>query len=217
MVDARGLAVPVLAFLSIGQSVAMDDLADPKTMLTRYLQQAREGLLLKLDGLSERELRLPRTPTGTSLLGIVKHCANTEWGYLLATFGRPFADEHLLVPNDAYADDPQADWYATADETAAGLVELYHRVGEAAAETIRALPLETVGRVPWWPEGRDAATLHHLVVRVIDDTSRHAGHADILRELHDGAIGLNPDFPNIPDGVDWPAYVARLTALADSY
>jgi hypothetical protein len=195
----------------------MTDLTDPKAMLTHYLRRARDGLLLKLDSLSERELRMPRTPTGTNLIGIVKHCANVEWGYFGPTFGRTFAEAHLLVPMDAYDLDPQADWYSTENESAADIVDLYRRVGVFSEETINDLPLETVGRVPWWPEGRSEATLHHLVVRVIDDTSRHAGHADILRELHDGAIGLNRATTSLPDDYDWPAYVERLTRLAERY
>lgn len=195
----------------------LSDLRDPQAVLVHYLQRAHDGLLLKLEGLPERELRLPRTPTGTSLIGIVKHCANVEWGYLVATFGRDFAEVDRLVPMSAYQADPQADWYATEEETAAGLVELYHRVGEASRRTLEELPLDTVGRVPWWPEDIARTTLHHLAVRVIDDTSRHAGQADILRELHDGAVGMHPDNDNIPKGYDWPAYVARLTALAERY
>lgn len=193
----------------------MHDLFEPRAILGHYLQRAREGLLLKLDGLSERELRMPRTPTGTSLLGILKHCANVEWGYLGTTFGRPFPRPELLVPFSAYATDPQSDWYATEDESAAGLRDLYELVGECTRATIAELSLDTVGRVPWWPEDIARASLRHLIVRVIDDTSRHAGQADILRELHDGAVGLHPDNSNVPDGYDWPAYVARLTALAE--
>jgi hypothetical protein len=193
------------------------DLTDSSTMLQHYLRRAAEGLLLKTDGLSERELRMPRTPTGTSLLGIVKHCANVTWGYLGLTFGREFPDADLLVPMAAYAEDPQVDWYATGSETAAGLLDLYRSVVEFGAETIATLPLDATGRVPWWPADWAPATVEHLAVRVIDDTSRHAGQADILRELHDGAVGLHPDNDNLPSGYDWPAYVARLTALAERY
>jgi hypothetical protein len=59
----------------------MTDLADPKTTLHRYLQAARDALVGRLNGLSEREARLPRTPTGNSLLGVLKHCLNVEVGY----------------------------------------------------------------------------------------------------------------------------------------
>ena len=57
-----------------------------------------------------------------------------------------------------------------------------------------------------------------VLVRVIDDTARHAGQADILREAIDGAAGLNPTYPNLPgDDFDWDAYRARLTAIADGF
>lgn len=193
------------------------NLFEPRAILGHYLQRAREGLLHKLDGLPERELRRPRTPTGTNLLGILKHCANVEWGYLGTSFGRTFPRPELLVPFADYVTDPQSDWYATEDESAAGLLDLYALVGECTRATLTELPLDTVGRVPWWPDDIADANLHHLVVRVIDDTSRHAGQADILRELHDGAVGLHPANSNIPDGYDWPAYVDRLQALAERY
>lgn len=188
-----------------------------KDALLRYLRAAREAVLWKTEGLSERDLRLPRTPTGTSLIGIVKHCLNIEAGYFGPTFGRtpPMAAE--LIPFAAYETDPQVDWYATEEETAAGLVDLYRRVGEYVDATVEELPLDTLGRVPWWPPDRAEVTLHRIVVHVIEDVSRHAGQADVLREQLDGAIGLNPANSNLPDGYDWPAYVARLTSLAERF
>ena len=193
----------------------MSDLGEPRTILKTYLQSAREALVWKLDGLSERDARWPRTPTGTSLAGLVKHCLNVEAGYFGPTFGRvpPMQDE--LVPMDAYDTDPQADWYATGDETAAGLVELYRRVWAFADETIDGLPLDATGRVPWWHPDRAEVTLQRIVVHVTEDVARHAGHADILRELADGATGLRIDNTNVPDGYDWPAYVAKLQRLAE--
>jgi hypothetical protein len=194
----------------------MTDLVDPKDALLHTLQAGRDALLWKLDGLSERELRLPRTPTGTNLLGIVKHCLNVEVGYFGPTFGREWPTPDELVPMSAYDSDPQADWYATAGETAAGLVDLYRRVWAFADETVRTLPLDTVGRVPWWREGAQEATLLYITVHVIEDIARHAGHADILREQVDGDVGMDVVHTNIPD-LDWPAYVARLQALADRF
>ena len=61
---------------------------DPKDVLKDYLQGARDTLTWKLEGLSERNQRLPRTPTGMNLLGIVKHALNTEVVYFGPTFGR---------------------------------------------------------------------------------------------------------------------------------
>jgi hypothetical protein len=70
--------------------------------------------------------------------------------------------------------------------------------------------------VPWWPAERADVTLLRVLVHVLDELARHAGHADILREQVDGDAGLTAAHPNIPD-LDWPAYVAKLDALAERY
>lgn len=195
----------------------MADLGDPKTALHHYLRATRDDLIWKLEGLSEREARLPRTATGNNLLGVIKHCLNVEAGYFGPTFGRQFPTPSELVPMQAYEDDPQADWYAREDETKSGLVDLYRRVGVFADHTIDQLALDAPGRVPWWrPDARDV-TLQRIIVHVICDLARHAGHADIMREQHDGATGLRRDNTNIPEDHDWPAYVAKLTHLAERF
>jgi uncharacterized damage-inducible protein DinB len=201
---------------SAGQTGVVPSVDDPKAVLRRYLQEAREALLYKLDGLSERDLRLPRTPTGISLLGIVKHCLNVEVGYFGRTFDRVWPTSEELVAEHAYDTDPQADWYATEDETATGLVDLYRRVWIFADETIDSRPLDAPGRVPWWREGHQDVTLHAIIVHVTCDLARHAGHADILREGIDGAVGWRSPGDNLPD-VDWAAYTKKLTALAERY
>jgi uncharacterized damage-inducible protein DinB len=188
---------------------------EEKTTLHRYLQAARDALVWKLDGLSEHEARRPRTPTGNNLLGLLKHCLNVEAGYFGPTFGREFPTPYELVPDEALEEDPQADWYATADETKDGLIDLARRVWIFADTTIDELALDAPGRVPWWPPERPEVTLQQVIVHVSYDLARHAGQADIMREEHDAAIGCQPGSTNIPDGYDWPAYVAKLTALAD--
>jgi len=195
----------------------MADMRDPKSVLHHYLRETRDGLIWKLDGLTEREARMPRTPTGNNLLGVVKHCLNVEAGYFGPTFGRAFPAPKELVPMEAYDDDPQSDWYATENETKDGLVDLYRRVGAFADETIERLPLDAPGRVPWWPSDRQNVTLQRIVVHVLYDLSRHAGHADIMREMHDGAVGWQRKNVSVPDDYDWPAYVTKLTALADRF
>ena len=195
----------------------MADMADPKTVLHHYLQTTRDDLIWKLDGLSEREARLPRTSTGNNLLGLLKHCLNIEAGYFGPTFGRAFPTPEELVPEDAYEEDPQADWYAREDETKDGLIDLYRRVATFADPTIEQLPLDAPGRVPWWRPGSQDVTLHRIIVHVGYDLARHAGHADIMREQHDRAIGRQRDNTNLPDNYDWPAYVAKLTKLADRF
>ncbi|MFD4576418.1 DinB family protein [Streptomyces sp. NPDC058417] len=182
---------------------------DFKTDLRSYLQSARDALLWKLDGLSEYDVRRPLTPTGTNLLGLVKHTAGVELGYLGDTFGRPSGEALPWLADGAEAN---ADMWATAAESRESIVGLYRRAWAHADATVEALPLDTVGRVPWWPEGKDEVTLHHAVVRVIADTHRHAGHADIVRELLDGAVGMNQDKDNMAshDPAWWEEYRGRL-------
>ncbi|MDQ1738832.1 MAG: hypothetical protein QOE53_484 [Pseudonocardiales bacterium] len=194
----------------------MTDLADSaKHDLHRYLQQGRDALLWKLEGLSEYDVRRPMTPTGTNLLGLVKHVASMELGYFGDTFGRPSPVPLPWFDEDA---EPNADMWATAAESRAQIVELYHRSWTHSDQTIEQLPLDAVGEVPWWPPERRNPTLHRVLVHMAVETHRHAGHADIVRELIDGAAGLRADNSNLPDADEaWLAdYRERLEAAARS-
>lgn len=193
----------------------MNTLPDTQQMLLHYLHDARAALLWKTEGLSERELRMPRTLTGTNLLGLVKHAASIESGYFGEVFDRPWPTPEEMPWQDRLDEDPNADLYATADESAEQIIDLYRRVAEFADTTITELPLDAPGRVPWWGERGDV-TLQRIIVHVIEDLSRHAGHADILREGIDGAVGLIPRATNIPD-IDQAAYVTRLRTIAEQF
>jgi uncharacterized damage-inducible protein DinB len=186
---------------------------DPKADLHHYLQDAREALLWKLDGLSEYEIRRPLTVTGTNLLGLIKHVAGVESGYFGETFGRPFDEPLPQLEDDA---EPNADMWATADETREQIVGLYQRVWAHSDATIDTLALDASGRVPWWPGERGEVTLHRILVHVIAETNRHAGHADIVRELIDGAAGLRDGNRNLPPGDQswWENYRTRLERVA---
>jgi hypothetical protein len=189
-------------------------MSDPKAELLVYLQRARDALVWKLDGLSEYDIRRPMTPTGTNLLGLVKHCAGVEIGYFGLVFGRPFAELTPWIDEDG---EPNADMWATVDESRDDIVNLYRRTWAHADATIAALPLDATGEVPWWPEERRHPTLHRVIIHTIADLQRHAGHADILRELIDGAAGLLSDVSNLPDDVDaawWAAYREQLERAA---
>jgi uncharacterized damage-inducible protein DinB len=190
-------------------------LAEPKDTLRTALQSARDALLFKLEGLSEYDARRPLTPTGTNLLGLVKHLATVEFGYFGEVFGRP-ADEPLpWAADDA---EPNADMWATAEESRDDIVALYHRAWTHADVTFDSLPLDAVGEVPWWPEEARAVTLHQILVHMVAETYRHAGHADIVRELLDGAVGRRPaDGSVVSTDPDWlAAYRARLEDAARS-
>ena len=181
--------------------------------LQRYLQIAREALLWKLDGLSEYDIRRPLVPTGTNLLGLVKHVASVEAGYLGDTFGRPFGEPLPWIDEDA---EFNADMWATPEESRADIVGLYHRVWANSDATIEALPLDALGQVPWWPDDRREVTLHRILIHVIAETNRHAGHADIVRELIDGTVGLRQDNDNMVPGDKawWDDYRNRLEQAA---
>lgn len=154
------------------------------------------------------------TGTGTNLLGLVKHVASVDLGYFGEAFGRPHGEDTPWLAADA---EMNADMWATADETRDDIEGLYRRAWACADATIEALDLDSTGAVPWWPEERRVVTLHQILVHMISETARHAGHADIVRELIDGRAGN--DDGNLPDqdANDWQTYVARVQAAAETF
>ncbi|GAA1852420.1 DinB family protein [Pseudonocardia ailaonensis] len=157
-----------------------------KEDLHGYLRTAREAVVWKLEGLSGYDVRRPLVPTGTTLLGIVKHLATVEWGHFGAAFGRP---DPPSLPWTAENSEPDADMWATEDESRSDLIELYRRVCAASDLVIVGNDLDAVGEVPWWPAPMRTVTLQHMLIHTIAEVNRHAGHADIVRELVDGAVG----------------------------
>jgi hypothetical protein len=186
---------------------------DEKKVLHDYLRTARESLLWKLDGLDDYGVRRPMTRTGTNLLGIVKHVASVEAWYLGDCVGRPFPQQFPWFADDA---EPNADMWATDDEPTADIIDLYRRVWAHSDASIEALPLDASASVPWWPPERRTTTFHELIVRMVGETNRHAGHADILRELIDGQAGYRAGSTNLPEEDEqwWAAYVERLERTA---
>jgi uncharacterized damage-inducible protein DinB len=187
--------------------------SDPKADLRRYLQAARDALVWKLDGLSEYDMRRPMTPTGTNLLGLVKHVASVELGYFGETFGRR-ADR--VLPWFEPGAEANADMWVPADESRESIIDLHHYAGQHADATIEALPPDARGEVPWWPAERRVVTLHQILAHMCVERAHHLGHADILRELIDGGVGRGPDDPNLPfhTSEEWAAYRERIEASA---
>ena len=184
-----------------------------KDDLQRYLQASRDAVLWKLDGLSEYDVRRPLTPTGTNLLGLVKHLTAVEVGYFGDTFDRPFPEPVPWASMDA---EPNSDLWATADETREYIVGMYRRACAHADATIEARELDSTGRVVWWPPERQVITLHRVLVHMIAETHRHAGHADIVREQIDGAVGMRRDNDNMAPGDEewWQAHYRRVEEAA---
>jgi hypothetical protein len=186
---------------------------DAKETLHHYLRIRRDNLLAKLDGLGEYDIRRPLSPTGTNLLGLVKHVASMELGYFGDVFGRP-SGRHLPWFDDDAA--PDADMWATARETREDIIELHRFAAAHSDANIDALPLDAVGEVPWWPEDRRHVTLHQVLVHMLAERSQHLGHADILRELIDGTAGQRPGDPNLTprSREEWAAHCAAIEAAA---
>ncbi|MCL2394107.1 MAG: DinB family protein [Acidimicrobiaceae bacterium] len=165
-----------------------------KEILHEYLQTARDAVVWKLDGLTEYDVRRPLVSTGTNLLGLVKHLTCGELGYFQTVFDRssdqanPWFDENV---------EGNADMFARADESREDIVAGYRRACSSADETIEALDLDSPGKVPWW--GNQPVTLGRILVHVTTETCRHAGHADVVRELLDGQVGYATWDSNVPD------------------
>jgi len=191
-------------------------ISDPKTDLHSYLRKGRSAVLWKLDGLSEYDVRRPLTPTGTNLLGLVKHLTAMELGYFGDTFARPVTDPPAWATAEVMLAEPNVDMWATADESRAYITGWYRDAGVNSDQTIEELDLDSAGQVPWWPSERNEVSLHQILVHMIAETHRHAGHADLVRELVDGAAGWTAGNSNLPpgDAAWWASYRDKLEQSA---
>ena len=150
--------------------------ADERETLTQQLDFHRATLLHKMDGLGDEQLRQPMTASGLSLLGLVKHLAGTEQGWFLKIFGG--IDEPDLF-------DPDAEFQVGPEETADELVGLYVRTCDRARDVVAEGTLDDVVIMPWGAPVNLRAILAHM----IQETARHNGHADVIREELDGTTG----------------------------
>jgi uncharacterized damage-inducible protein DinB len=155
-----------------------------KESLHVSLNRHRDVVLWKLDGLTDEQLRRQVVPSGTSLLGLVKHLAAVEYSWFCQTFGReteplPFVD-----------DDPDADLRVEPHESTADVLSFYARARAASDQVIDDHDVEDLGTA-WFG---DPVSLRWVLIHIVEETARHAGHMDIVRELIDGATGdYRPD------------------------
>ena len=150
-----------------------------KESLRVALDRHRDAILWKLEGLDDEQLRRSMVPSGTSLLGLVKHVAAVEYSWFCDTFGR----ETEPLPLDD--DDPDADLRVEPEETTADLLAFYGRARAAADRVIDEVGEEETG-MAWFGE---PVTMRWVLIHMVEETARHAGHVDILRELIDGVTG----------------------------
>ena len=159
-------------------------LGDETGTLAGFLDYHRATLLWKLEGLDDEQLRRAMVPSGTSLLGLVKHLAAVEYGWFCDTFGR----ETEPLPFDD--DDPDADLSVRPEETTEDILAFYGRARAAADRAIEEIGMEETG-MAWFGE---PVSMRWVLIHMVEETARHVGHMDILRELIDGATGqLPPD------------------------
>jgi len=185
----------------------IDDLA--KDSLHGQLRSIRQALVWKLDGLSEYDVRRPLTATGTNLLGLVKHVATVEARYFGEVFDRPFP-----VPLGRWQDADGSDLWAAQDETRDQIIGFYQRAWVHADATINELPIDARGHVPWW--SRLDVKLFNIMIHVFQETTRHAGHADILREQIDGRTGLRAEYEEQIDTAARQAHWAKIERAAQA-
>jgi len=139
-------------------------------------------LLGKVDGLSDGDLRRPLTPSGMSLLGLVKHLAYVErWWFQVVFAG---AD----VPFPWTDEDPDADWRPEPNETAAGIFDLYRSEVARSRAILAGAGLDDLAKEPHHPR-HGSQSLRWIVIHMIEETARHNGHADLMREAIDGMTG----------------------------
>ncbi|MFJ9697530.1 DinB family protein [Kitasatospora sp. NPDC101183] len=155
--------------------------ADEPTTLLAFLRYLREAVIAKLDGVPEEEARRPGVGSGTSLLWLVRHLAVVElnwfeWAY--AGLGeRPEEADQL----------PLGDW--TVASAVAAYREAAARADAVVAQAVASAGLDRPGARSLRPDDAEGPSMRWVLVHLIEETGRHAGHADILREQLDGAVG----------------------------
>ncbi|MFC1414274.1 DinB family protein [Streptacidiphilus sp. N1-12] len=159
-----------------------------KEILYSALDRHRDVVRWKLEGLDDGQLRRPMTPSGTSMLGLLKHLAAVEYGWFCQTFGRP-TEARIDALDARYETDPDADLRVEPEESTADLLAFYARARAAADLAIQETDLDTTG-TSW--AGR-TVSMRWVLVHMVEEVARHAGHLDILRELIDGATGDHPE------------------------
>ncbi|AJT42676.1 DinB family protein [Psychromicrobium lacuslunae] len=153
--------------------------ADEKTTLKASLDRHRDAVLWKLEGLGDEQLRQRVTPSGTSPLGLLKHLGYVEYGWFCGTFGE--AEEEPWFDTD----DPEADLRVAPDESTEQIFGYYERARAAADSAIAKYQVEDTGTA--WHGA--TVTMRWVLVHMVEEVARHAGHLDIIRELIDGRTG----------------------------
>ncbi|PQZ86802.1 DinB family protein [Arthrobacter sp. MYb222] len=183
--------------------------------LREYLNDAREAILWKCEGLSDTQARTPLAPTGTHVMGLLLHLAVTESEYFVGCLGQKI--ENPIIRDISEDEDAQADFRPPPNMTLADAMNIYREATTAADVVLDYLDLDSPAVVPWWGTHRHT-TVERLLIHMIAESHRHAGHMDIVREQLDGFVGLRPSATNIPDltPAQWEEQRLRIKEIADN-
>jgi uncharacterized damage-inducible protein DinB len=160
-------------------------IADERSGLLAYLAQQRYVLRLAAYGLTDEQARETPTRSALSIGGLIKHVATTERGWIDLVLQRDRTSE----------DDYFANFRLGLDETLASVLQLYEEIARETEQAIAAISdlgqaVPVPKGVPWYPSDVDAWSVRWVLLHLIEETARHAGHADIVRESLDGATAM---------------------------
>lgn len=157
--------------------------APEKEMLVAFLEYYRETMIEKATGLSEEQARITPTPGANAMIGLISHLANVERWWFQECF--------LNIPEvpPSWGDPADGDWdfHVPTDRTLDEMIAWYRAEWARSNEITRDADLDAVAARAW---GNAVVTMRWILVHMIEETARHAGHADITRELIDGAVGM---------------------------
>ena len=174
-------------------------IADEREGLLAYLEQQRHVLRIAAHGLTEEQARAVPTRSSLSVGGLIKHTASTESGWIDIVLQKP------SKPMDEAMKDYEADYVMAEGETVEGLLARYDEVARRTSDVIAGIadlgqPVPVPKGVPWYPQDVDAWSVRWVLLHLIEETARHAGHADIIREHIDGATAI----PLMAAAEGWP-------------
>jgi uncharacterized damage-inducible protein DinB len=158
--------------------------ADEREGLLAYLAQQRDAVRFAAYGLTDEQARATPTASTLSVGGLIKHVATTERAWIDDTLQRPSS-----VSEQSYDDN----FRLGPDETLADVLALYDKVAAETEEAIAGIadlgqPVPVPQDAPWFPKDVKAWSVRWVLLHLIEETARHAGHADIVRESIDGAM-----------------------------
>lgn len=151
--------------------------------LVAYLVQQRDGLKYAAYGLTEEQVRMRPTASALSVGGLIKHASNTERGWTQTMIGQRSTEDSMSAYQDSFT--------VADDETTASLIADFDQVAaetEAAIASLDGLDvLVQLPEAPWFPSNPAGYSARWILLHIIEELARHAGHADLIRESIDGA------------------------------